>query len=244
MNWLSIVNAVVSINALAAGLWLKEPGPLPVWADFALVKTAVFHPSGSVKPVRKGCPGEGTWHAWITHRLAPHDVFTKVGGEKVGAAIGKLLDCHTTVEIDLEPLPSFGEEHATFFAGLRATLPPKFALRLAVPFTWGREDAARALAIVDGLDFMVYDTDARTAAEYEAVVKTTLALAKDFPGKILVGLPAYTHGVKGRHRPKIENLTAATRVWTCGPDFAVYAGWTMTEEESRQAAALVKKCHP
>lgn len=234
----------ISAPAFAAGLWLKQIAPLPAWADFAILKTAIFHPSGKVVPTRpSACPGDGTWHAWITHRVSEKDVFTREGGEKTGSAISKILTCEKAVEIDLEPLPRFLDEHRAFFAGMRSKL--SIPLRLAIYPGWPREDLVRALEVVDGIDFMVYDTAAKKAEDYETVLRATLGVAKEFPNKtILIGLPAYTHGLKGRHDRRVENLTVASKAWTCGPDFAVYAGWTMTEEESRQAAALVKKCHP
>lgn len=188
---------------------------------------------------------------WVTHRLSAGEVLTGEAGKKLGSELNGLAGKAKHIELDIEPL----KDPATvteFLKGVRETLSPELKLTIAAPFTaetkseansWTREQFEHVIGYVDGIELMVYDTGAKTKEEYLGLFENNLSAAgawqELYPSKIFtVGLPAYPDKTK-LHRPAVESLAVVSESALLKSGkfskmrFAVYAGWTLTEEDKK-----------
>jgi len=278
------VTLLVGLKLFAAGAWYKEPqqiskGPKDTFfPSFVILKIGVFSNSGdlalaptiSESKISSHCDTAISSIAWVTHRLSENETLKPEAGKNLGNRLKKLLSqtCFTAVELDIEPLKEATPWLATFLKGVRETLPEKIKLRLAVPVLsprslegnfWTLRDGVQAMAWVDGLDVMAYDSGAKDSSEFSEIFKNTfffvMELIKQTPGKdIIVGLPAYQDKTK-LHKLDAENLTTVLQTLKpftpfqikplCNGEIklAYYAGWTLTKKDQETHKKIEEWTH-
>lgn len=255
---LSLLFSWWTLPACADGAWFKTPpnGPLaPFTPDFFLLKTAAFSNGGKLKTylgsaeLKKACAAGKDVVAWVSHLLSPGEVMSPESAKRLAGELNTLLSpvpCAKGVELDVEPLEDLPPWFTLFCQTVRTHLDKRFVLTAAIPALWREPSALLLLSVVDGLDFMIYDTGAKTVDEYAPTLKAAVNFAGLTEKTILLGLPAYPDKTK-KHRPGVENIKAVTKTLEglpqastalCRPNlrFAYYAGWTMTDAEKREAA--------
>lgn len=232
----------------------------------AILKRAIFSRTGHLRWVGPP-PGSATcekapaaW-AWVTHRLSPGETLSADTGRAIGKALGVLEGCFSAVELNIEPMPAPPDWLVPFLSAVRTALPDRVALRTAVPAvttkplvgpSWRPDAAMRVLEAVDGIDLMLYDTGERSPLGYLTVLSDAgeLALRSGRGPKgprALLGIPAYADKTD-LHDRQIESLStvmallpklpeSARRGW-CYAEVAVYAGWTATDPDVKQADAI------
>lgn len=267
--------ATLVATALGTGAWVKDP-PVPRGdlVGFFLVKAGVFHRSGRLKgtlsaPAKKRtCPSSQGARpsdtAWITHRLGDGERLTATAGTVLGGALAaELADgCFVAVELDVEPMPTPPDWLVPFLRAVRAALPRQYRLQVAVPpvtghptpgLRWTPEAARPVRDAIDGLDLMLYDTGAASAAAYQAIVADGAAFAAESSavGKhTVLGLPAYRDRTP-RHPLHIENLAVALEplhnqafltAYCAGRiELAFYAYWTMDDGDRGKAKEIARR---
>jgi len=247
-----------SIAALAA---------LPQPPAFLLMKAGIFERSGrlkfvaSPKHVMSFCQKNVEMHAWVAYKLADRTQLTRAAGQRLGQNLNQLFDksCFASVELDIEPLSGFRSGLQEFLEEVRRTMRQDRKLLMALapvgpPPTkgqwWNERDLKTLLGIVDGVDFMLYDTGLERGP-YVEVLKRAVAVAKTYPDKqFRLGLPAYYDKNRPLHPLGIENTTVTYdtlrdvlkegRETLCSPSVRVlyYAYWTMKREDLENAGAL------
>ena len=264
--------------ALAApgwGAWMREKddvvgglGNLPSIPAFLVMKAGIFDKTGGLRIVAQHervldfCRRNVEMHAWVTHRVGKKTGLNRAGGQTLGGHLNKLLDesCFASVELDMEPIGEPAPGMIEFLEEVRRTMRKDRKLYVALPpiappttkgLTFTEADAEKVLAVVDGIDLMLYDTGLDDRRDFGKVIERGVAFAKKHPGKdVRLGLPAYYDEGRFLHRLGIESSTVAVETLRgllpnaletlCSPEVRIlyYAYWTLKREDFENARAL------
>lgn len=251
-----------NIYSVNLGTWHKNPveitSPAAHPVNFVLVKTGVFSKTGALKKTltdselstlcQKAIPLE----SWVTHRLSEKEILSPEAGTRLGRELanGAKGTCLRRIEIDLEPLKEATPWLLAFFLHLKRETQ-KLEIRLAIPHDWTEESIRKILAIIDGVDWMLYDTEIRTAEKYQALIQKALrfSLQNGADKQIVLGFPAYQDKTR-KHLERVENLASvlnALKIFEPSDlaplcqqriRFSLYAGWTLGTDERTHAKKL------
>ncbi len=226
------------------------------------LKVGVFSKRGLLKKlfsdleIKQACSSEFLLQGWVTHRLSQNDTLSIESGKKLGKSLSQLSDSSSlkAFELDIEPMHSIPKWLNGFLSGLKNECP-HIEIRLATPplfkkpisgIAWN-EELDTILSVLDGVDFMLYDSGINDFKTYEDLIIHNISeikrALKKWPNKkFYLGLPAYKDKTK-LHNLKIENLNVIKRILFSLPDelkkflciknidFSYYSLWTIDKND-------------